>query len=102
MIRVILVCMGGISTSFVIKKMEAAFARRNIAVDINARSSTALVDYIRDADLVLVAPQVKYMEKEIDNLCTEYNIPWSSIESTMYGRMDGERLADLSLSLLGK
>jgi PTS system cellobiose-specific IIB component len=95
-----LVCAVGFSTSFVIQKMKAEAEKRELDVEILSGSINMLVDHIHEIDLVLVAPQVMYMEEEVKNLCNEKNIPWSPIESTMYGRMDGEGLLNLALSLI--
>jgi len=100
MIRIMLVCAAGFSTSFVIQKMKAEAEKRELDVEILSGTLNLLVDHIHEIDLVLVAPQVMYMEEEVKNLCNEKSIPWSPIESIMYGRMDGEGLVNLALSLI--
>jgi len=100
MIKVLFICAGGISTSFLEQNTRKAFAAKNIEVDIKARSATALDSYIDDVDIVLLAPQVAYMKDDIIAMCEQHGKPFVEIPMAVYGRMNGVKVRDMILDKL--
>jgi PTS system cellobiose-specific IIB component len=99
MIKVLFVCAGGISTSFLEQRTKDAFAKRGIGVEIEARSATDIDDRLEGVDVVLMAPQVSYMQKELEKLCAQQAVKFGAIPMVLYGQMNGEALCDMILKM---
>ena len=65
MLNLILLCLSGASSSFMLNKISKAAKEKMLEIDINAVSTIELADYIDDLDLVLLAPQFEYLHEEI-------------------------------------
>jgi PTS system cellobiose-specific IIB component len=100
MIKVLFICAGGISTSFLEQNTKKAFKDKGLDVDIRARSATELDNYIDDVDIVLLAPQVSYMKQDIIEMCEQHHKPFIEIPMSTYGRMDGKKVRDMILAKL--
>ncbi len=102
MIRIVFVCLGGFSTSFLEQKADEAFKNAKIEAEILARSASNLDSVIEEMDVVLLAPQVSYIKDELEKECEEHNILFAEIPSTVYGQMDGEGVLKIVMELLDK
>lgn len=60
--KVLLVCAGGMSTSILMKKLEKHAADKGIDFDIAAVGLTAYKDVAGDYDCILMGPQVGYQK----------------------------------------
>lgn len=96
--NIILVCAGGISTSFLVQNIREAMAARGMEGDVKACGGNALVDSLDDTDIVLLAPQAMFFQEKVVQVCERYDIPYGFIEAVMYGTMDGETVLDFALS----
>jgi PTS system cellobiose-specific IIB component len=92
MMKILLVCQGGMSSSFVVKKIKEAFKNKGECVHIISKASMEIVDYIDETDIVLVAPNVLYEIEDIRETCTQHGITPVILPMELYGRMDGEGL----------
>lgn len=92
MMNILLVCQGGMSSSFVVKKIKEAFKNKGEFIHIISKASMEIVDYIDETDIVLVAPNVLYEIEEIRETCTQHGIIPVILPMELYGRMDGETL----------
>lgn len=95
--KVLLICQGGVSSSFVVNKVREAFKSHNEEIEINAHAAMALEDYIDNSDVVLVAPNVMYMFEDIKAVCEPHGLSPVTIPTQYYGRMDGEAIRKLIL-----
>jgi PTS system cellobiose-specific IIB component len=95
MYKVLIVCQGGMSSSFVVRKTKVAFENHNEEIDIHAYAGLELVDHIDDVEIVLVAPNILYMMDEIERICKARNIRPITIPFEYYGQMDGEAIRNL-------
>jgi len=100
MIRILIVCAGGISTSFLEQKIVEVFDKRGIDANILARSANDVYDHLDQADIVLMAPQVSYMQKELSSLCDEHHVKFAPIPLAVYGQMNGEAVCQMVMDLL--
>lgn len=57
-------------------------------------------DYKEQVDAVLVAPQVKYMYKTVEEVLGELAIPCANIDSLDFGRMRGDKILVQGLALI--
>lgn len=65
--KIILVCSAGMSTSMLVKKMKASADERNLEVNIEAVAESQLKNNLENLDVVLIGPQVRYLEKKLEN-----------------------------------
>lgn len=98
MYKVLLVCQGGVSSSFVVNKIKAAFKDRGEEVEIHAHAGMELVDYVGDVETVLVAPNILYMIDDVETICKEHGIEPIVIPLEYYGQMDGEAIRKLIIN----
>jgi PTS system cellobiose-specific IIB component len=95
MTNILLVCQGGMSSSFLVKKIHEAFSKNQEEIQIISKASMEIVDYIDWADIILVSPSVLYAMDEIMEVCQEYGIIPILIPLELYGRMDGDAIRKL-------
>lgn len=100
MTKILLVCANGMSTSMVAKKMQKSAESRNIEVEIKAVSDSELQQRVDEADLVLIAPQIQYMDKKIKDLAKSKGIIADLINPADFGMANGEKILDSALKLL--
>lgn len=99
---IMLVCAAGMSTSLLVTKMEKAAEIRGIEVDIFAKSAQE-IDYTleqKNVEVLLLGPQVKYMQSQIEAKLVGKNIPVAPINMQDYGMMNGEKVLDQALQLI--
>lgn len=65
--KIILVCSAGMSTSMLVNKMRKAAEDRGMDAEINAIAESQLKNNLEGLDVVLVGPQVRYLEKKLNN-----------------------------------
>ncbi len=97
--KILLVCSAGMSTSLLVTKMEKAAKEKGIDVEIFALSAGEGKKILKDVDLVLLGPQVRFMKNEFVKLAT---VPVDVIDMLSYGRMEGEKVLDSALALLAQ
>jgi PTS system cellobiose-specific IIB component len=95
--NIMVICGFGLSTSFIVTKMKAAFRVKGLTGEIIARPAADMFDYINDIDIIMVAPHVTYLLKDVEDLCKKYNKKCVVIPGDLYGKMDGEKIVDLAL-----
>ncbi|KKI46256.1 PTS sugar transporter subunit IIB [Hafnia alvei] len=82
-----LFCSAGMSTSLLVSKMKVQAEKYEVPVIIEAFPETLAGEKGGVADLVLLGPQIAYMQPEIQKLLPEK--PVEVIDSVMYGKIDG-------------
>lgn len=98
MIRILLCCAAGMSTSLLVTKMEKSAADRGIEAKIWAVSEKSVAAEEGNFDILLIGPQIRYKLKEFEKKYSD-QLPVSMIDMKDYGRMDGEKVVDLALKL---
>lgn len=88
--NIVLFCAAGMSTSLLVTKMEKAAAELGYECKIAAYSTTKSKEYGKDADIILLGPQVRFQKAEISAQFP--NTPVESIEMMDYGMMNGEKI----------
>ena len=97
--KVVLFCAGGMSTSLLVTKIKNAANAKGIELDINAYGLNEISKRAVDADVLLLGPQVRFQLNEIKEKYP--TIPSDSIEMRAYGTMDGEKVLQQIITLLG-
>lgn len=95
MTNIVLLCQSGMSSSWVVKKIEQAFHDHGEEINIHAYPAIELVDHIAESDVVLVAPNVLYMIDSVERTCKENGVKAIVIPFEYYGQMDGEAIRKL-------
>jgi PTS system cellobiose-specific IIB component len=99
---IMLVCAAGMSTSLMVSKMRKAAEVKNIETDIFAISASEFDETLanREINVVLLGPQVKFMQKQLASKLVEKNIPIDAINMQYYGMMNGEKVLEQALNLI--
>ncbi|EGT3601913.1 PTS sugar transporter subunit IIB [Clostridium perfringens] len=99
---ILLVCSAGMSTSLLVTKMQKAAANQNFDVKIYAVSASELLLEAENnsIDVILLGPQVRYMEDELKNREVLKNIPIAVINMIDYGMMNGEKVLEFAKDLI--
>jgi len=99
LINIVLFCSTGLSTNLLIRKIENAAEKKDIAVTVKSYPESIMKKHISNADVVLVGPQVKHALTEIKEECDAHNVPLEVISTRDYGLMDGEKVLAQALRL---
>lgn len=101
-VNIILVCSAGMSTSMIVSNMKKVVSERGLDVDVTAIPSTEAENYIdaNDVDVLLLGPQVRYLEKRFQELGENKGIRVDVINPQHYGTMNGEKILDHALELI--
>lgn len=96
MIKIILACAGGFSTSLLVSKMQAAALKKGIDVEIEAIAETNVENYL-DMDILLLGPQIGH---RLSILEKEVKCPVMTIDQYDYGTMNGEKVLEFALQTI--
>lgn len=91
MIKILLACNAGMSTSLLVTRMEAAAAKKGQEVEIKAVGVTEAEKILQNWDIVLLGPQVRHQIKILTDRA-ENKLPVKVIDMRDYGLMNGEKV----------
>ncbi|MDR1568814.1 MAG: PTS sugar transporter subunit IIB [Streptococcaceae bacterium] len=102
--NIMLVCSAGMSTSLLVTKIEKAALEQNIDANIFAVSASEADSKIADEkiDVLLLGPQVRFMEKQFNEKVSGKDIPVEVINMSDYGLMNGENVLKRAVDLINK
>ena len=98
--KIVLLCSAGMSTSMLVKRMQAAAAEENYECEIAAYPMAEAASKAADADVVLLGPQVSFNLSKVQSQLPGKLV--SAIEMRMYGRMDGKGVLGMAKKLMGE
>lgn|SRR5699024_3894136 len=98
--KIILVCSAGMSTSLLVNKMKSSAEERNIKAKIKAVSELELGNNLLNTDVILIGPQVRYLERKINKQAEPKGIKVDIIEQTAYGLIQGDKVLEQAIALL--
>ncbi|UTY39194.1 PTS sugar transporter subunit IIB [Allocoprobacillus halotolerans] len=98
MIHIVLCCAAAMSTSLLVEKIKREADQQDIFIDICAYGVHDICHQGAHADIILLAPQVKYMKKQIQK--TLPDIPIMDISMRDYGTMNGKNVFQAALKTL--
>ncbi|MFV8814203.1 PTS sugar transporter subunit IIB [Aerococcus urinaeequi] len=101
---IMLVCASGMSTSLLVSKMKKAAEEKGVDAEIFAVSASDADNNLanKDIDVLLLGPQVKYMEKEFAGKLADSDTKLAVINMQDYGMMKGEKVLNEVLTMLGQ
>ncbi|EFR87460.1 PTS sugar transporter subunit IIB [Listeria marthii] len=100
--NIMLVCSAGMSTSLLVKKMTEAIEKKQVEATVIAVAEADFDKYKGDVDVVLLAPQVRFLEKNLKRVLDPLGIPVAIINGIDYGTMDGEKVLNDALAMIEK
>lgn len=100
--NILLCCAAGMSTSLLVTKMEKSAAEQGLEVKIWAVSGNVVQNHIKNADVLLVGPQVRYMLPQLKKLGAEKGIPVDMINTVHYGTCNGSEVLKFARQLATK
>ncbi|MBP2100248.1 PTS sugar transporter subunit IIB [Enterococcus rivorum] len=100
---IMLVCSAGMSTSLLVTKMQKAADAEGIEADIFAVSASDADNNIanKPVDVLLLGPQVRFMKADFEKRLESKGIPLDIINMADYGMMNGEKVLQQALTLIG-
>jgi len=102
MLKILLACNAGMSTSMLMKRMNKAAEARGLDATIDALPITAAEKVLADWDIVMLGPQVRHMKKTLEEPAKKANTKVEVIDMRDYGMMNGERVLDAALKTIGE
>lgn len=97
--KIVLLCNAGMSTSALVTKMRQAAEKIKYECEINAYAAGEASAVAKDADIVFLGPQVKYMLNEVKEKVNP--TPVEVIDMMVYGMMDGGKVVSRAKQVLG-
>ncbi len=98
--KVVLLCNLGMSTSMLVKRMREAAIEMSYECDINAYPVSEVTNVGKEADVILLGPQIRFKLNDIKKLCP--NTPVEVIDTATYGMMDGKKVITNILKIIGE
>ncbi|WP_117232446.1 PTS sugar transporter subunit IIB [Vibrio maerlii] len=99
--KIMLCCSAGMSTSLLVKKMEASAQERGIEANIKAFGASEFNEQVSNYEVVLLGPQVKYMQGDLQKVADQFGIKVEPINMMDYGMQKGDKVLDFALELIG-
>lgn len=96
--KIVLLCAAGMSTSLLVTKMRDAASKEGFECQIDAYSISEADSAAKDADVVLLGPQVRFQLKRVQE---QVSCPVEAIDMTAYGMMDGKKVIAQAKKILG-
>ena len=100
MIRVLIVCSWGMSTSLLVESMLTAAEARKCELTVEALSAGEYAAKVEECDVVLIAPQIRHLRKSIEKLALSVGKPVALIEPFHYATMNGEAVLEQVIRML--
>lgn len=99
--NIVLVCSAGMSTSLLVTKMENAAYQKGIIAVIKALPEAEINRAVdsEPIDVILLGPQVRYLQSKIRELASHKSIPVDLIQPMHYGMMDGDAVLEQAIKL---
>ena len=101
MIKIMLACSAGMSTSLLVTKMQDAAKEKGIEAEIWAISEVNLANEIDKCDVLLLGPQVRFQKPQVDALVNG-RIPVDVIDMRLYGTMNGKAILEQVIAKIGE
>ncbi|SFD97497.1 PTS system, cellobiose-specific IIB component [Thermoanaerobacter thermohydrosulfuricus] len=93
--NILLICAAGMSTSLVAANMKK-FAEPGTKINTVAFSESEVENLIKEYDVVLVGPQLRYKLNSIKKIAEPLNKPVAVIDAVAYGRLDGKSIYEFA------
>lgn len=99
MINIYLFCNAGMSTSILVNKIQEAADQEGIACNVAAFPVAQASLKGKEADIILLGPQVRYLLKKVSEDCPDKKVDVVGMRA--YGMMDGKAVFTQVKTVLG-
>jgi PTS system cellobiose-specific IIB component len=102
-IKVVLVCAAGMSSSLLEEKIRKAAEKAGREMELKAidSSSMGMWDFEKECmDIILVAPQVRYIKRNLAQRVEPMGVIVQDIDTIAYGMVDGEKIFEQVIDAL--
>ena len=96
--NICLFCAGGMSTGLLVKNMEKYIHEQNLNHTVSAHGVGSLEYYAKDADIMLLGPQIRYKLNQVREQVKDK--PIMVIDTKTYGMLNGEKLMKEIIELM--
>ena len=100
MVRVLIVCSWGMSTSLLVDSLLAAATAAHYELEVEALSAGEYAAQVDECDVVLIAPQIRHLRKSIEKLAFSSGKPVAMIEPFYYATMNGQAVLEQVMLLV--
>ena len=91
--NVLLVCGAGASSSFMAAKMRVAAKKRDIELNVKARSESEVVNFIDDVDAIMIGPHLSVWYEDMKSRYSD-NCAVVLMKKEYYSKLDGDKAID--------
>ena len=97
--KILLVCNAGMSTSILVSKMKKSAEAKGVDVSIEAKALSVAKKEIAEMDIILLGPQIRYELNNVKKIAG--SVPVEAIDMKDYGAMNGEKVLERALEVIG-
>ncbi|GAB2027421.1 PTS sugar transporter subunit IIB [Lactovum odontotermitis] len=97
--NILLVCNEGMSTSYLVKKMQDIASENKLKVNIKAIGEPHVDEESKTADVILLGPQIAFMRDAIHGRIGD-RIPVEPINPEDFGRINAANVLKTALTLI--
>lgn len=98
--KIVLLCAAGMSTGMLVVKMREAAKEMNYECNINAYAVAETNEVAKDADIVLLGPQIRFQLDYVKKICPGVLVEPVNIQD--YGMMNGKNVMKYIREKLGE
>lgn len=98
--NIVVFCSAGMSSSALILDMRKVAERNSLDYAINAYAMSLADEKGKDADVILLGPQIRYKKNDIQRMFPD--IPVDIIDMTDYGMLNGKNVIKQARKLMKK
>lgn len=97
--NILLACSSGMSTSLVVKKMQAAAEKNGVECTIWAVSQDKVEEEMKKADVLLIGPQMRFLKGKFKAQAEQLGVKLDVINPMDYGRCNGEAVLRTAIEM---
>lgn len=97
MIKIVICCSQGMSSSVLVRRMKEYINNQNLDVSVKSSNVDRILCGENDFDILLLGPQIRAEKTKLKNKFPDKQI--DVIEMVSYGRLDGKSVVKNALSL---
>ena len=94
--KILLACAAGMSTNLLVNKMIDAAKTEARDDKILAIGQEGLEEAMKNCDVLLLSPQMRFLTPKIKPMADELGIPMDVIPAALYGKVDGKAILHLA------
>lgn len=95
-----LICAAGMSTSILMNKMQESAKAQGLDIKVIAMSESKFEEYDEPTEVLLLGPQIAYLEDEIREQYEPKGIKVAVIDMMDYGTLNSQKVLKDALALL--